>query len=190
MFLVNPLCEFGVSADLYLYNFAYSSHRASGGLVSTTYELQGGLNDDFCCFAVRTSGRNPDGAGLSAGLMTGVAEAVPVRAPHSCTSPIFQSDPPDAAKNWVDLNLRYNVSERIIGPPGFNAAAPGAWDETDVGADTMASEPPVTAVSRRSSGNGGSGPSRPGLRRRLGPPHIQKTMWGTRIRSKISKISL
>jgi hypothetical protein len=73
--------------------------------------------------------------GLSAGLMTGPAQAVPVRAAHSCTSPIFQSDPPDAAKNWVDLNLRYNVKERIIGPPG-QPPLPGAWDETDVGADT------------------------------------------------------
>ena len=32
--------------------------------------------------------------------------------------------------NWVNLNLRYKVSERIIGPPS------PAFDETDVGADT------------------------------------------------------
>ena len=34
-------CEFGVSGDRYLYNFAYSPHRASGRLVSTMYDLQG-----------------------------------------------------------------------------------------------------------------------------------------------------
>jgi hypothetical protein len=52
--------------------------------------------------------------GLSAGLMTGVAEAAPPR-DHSCLSPIFSTSLENP--NWRDLNLRYGVSERIIGPP-------------------------------------------------------------------------
>ena len=52
--------------------------------------------------------------GLSAGLMTGVAEAAPPRE-HSCLSPIFSTSLENP--NWRDLNLRYGVSERIIGPP-------------------------------------------------------------------------
>jgi hypothetical protein len=69
--------------------------------------------------------------GLSAGLMTGVAEAKPQPGEHFCTSPIF-GGPADlpVVQKWVDLNQRYGVRDRIIGPP-----AP-AWDETDVGADT------------------------------------------------------
>ena len=45
--------------------------------------------------------------GLSVGLMTGVADAEP-RREHACLSPIF----PDS-----NLNERYDVKERIIGPP-------------------------------------------------------------------------
>ena len=45
--------------------------------------------------------------GLSAGLMTDVAQADPPR-PHECISPLFPGS---------NLNTRYGVSERIIGPP-------------------------------------------------------------------------
>ena len=49
-------------------------------------------------------------AGLSAGLMTGVAEAEPPPfAMQSCISPVF---PPPS-----DLNQRYDANQRIIGPP-------------------------------------------------------------------------
>jgi hypothetical protein len=53
--------------------------------------------------------------GLSAGLMTGVAEAKP-KDEHSCPSPFFPNS---------DLNERYGVSERIIGPPGCREAFAG-----------------------------------------------------------------
>jgi hypothetical protein len=48
------------------------------------------------------------------GLMTGVAEAGPPRN-HQCNSNLFsgENDP----EKWTDLNQRYDVSERIIGPP-------------------------------------------------------------------------
>jgi hypothetical protein len=80
--------------------------------------------------------------GLSAGLMTGVAEAEPSRGEHFCISPIFVPPPSGTTSTqdlktveaFLDLNQRYNVKERIIGPPGFNPAtpqAPGAYDETD-----------------------------------------------------------
>jgi hypothetical protein len=68
--------------------------------------------------------------GLSAGLMTGVAEAKPKPGEHFCTSPIFFGG--DEA--WRDLNQRYGVRDRIIGPP------PPAFDETDEGADTDATK--------------------------------------------------
>ena len=57
--------------------------------------------------------------GLSVGLMTGVAGADPppgIPRDHSCLSPIFADSPENP--NWRDLNLRYGVNERIIGPPG------------------------------------------------------------------------
>jgi hypothetical protein len=53
--------------------------------------------------------------GLSAGLMTGVAEAVPVPPEHNCPSPFFGDG----------LNERYKVSERIIGPPDCRVAFVG-----------------------------------------------------------------
>ena len=47
-------------------------------------------------------------------LMPGVAEAAPPRGENFCSSPIFVgSGPPE----WRDLNQRYGVKERIIGPP-------------------------------------------------------------------------
>jgi hypothetical protein len=52
--------------------------------------------------------------GLSASLMTGVAAAAPPR-DHSCLSPIFQESTENP--NWRDVNKRYGVKERIIGPP-------------------------------------------------------------------------
>jgi hypothetical protein len=64
--------------------------------------------------------------GLSAGLMLGVAEAAPPIA-HHCLSPIFSGGPVE----WRDLNLRYNVSERIIGPPDpatDDTASPGCLE--------------------------------------------------------------
>ena len=60
--------------------------------------------------------------GLSAGLMTGVAEAEPPRDAHSALSPIF----PGAGLN-PDLNQRYGVSERIIGPPPRDRRYSLAW---------------------------------------------------------------
>ena len=75
--------------------------------------------------------------GLSAGLMTGVAVAAPPDvAKQSCLSPLFPGS---------DLNERYGVKERIIGPPASAQRLPAA---------------------RHSSGNSGSGPSRPGSRRK------------------------
>ncbi|WP_406040987.1 hypothetical protein OG799_33120 [Micromonospora sp. NBC_00898] len=53
--------------------------------------------------------------------MTGVAEAGPPRK-HQCTSNVFNG----GDQNWQDLNKRYDVSERIIGPP-----APGFDDIAD-----------------------------------------------------------
>jgi len=53
--------------------------------------------------------------GLSAGLMTGVAQADPPRE-HSCPSPFFSNS---------NLNERYGVSERIIGPPDCREAFVG-----------------------------------------------------------------
>ena len=106
-------CEFGVSGDQYLIHFTYSSHRASGGLVSTTYELQGGLNHDFCCLAVRTSGRNPDGAGVERGSYDRRRGSEL----HPATHP-----PASAPSTGRMLNVRYGVSERIIGPPGCREA--------------------------------------------------------------------
>ncbi|WP_144126669.1 hypothetical protein [Catellatospora sichuanensis] len=50
--------------------------------------------------------------GLSVGLMAGVAEARPPRT-HQCISPIFFG----GSEQWRDLNQRYDVRERIIGPP-------------------------------------------------------------------------
>ncbi|GAA1364558.1 hypothetical protein [Catellatospora chokoriensis] len=50
--------------------------------------------------------------GLSLGLMTGIAEAGPPR-DRQCTSPIFLG----GSEQWRDLNQRYDVRERIIGPP-------------------------------------------------------------------------
>ncbi|RZU74355.1 hypothetical protein EV384_2809 [Micromonospora kangleipakensis] len=44
--------------------------------------------------------------------MPGVAEAGPPRT-HKCTSPTFFG----GSEQWLDLNQRYGVSERIIGPP-------------------------------------------------------------------------
>ena len=52
--------------------------------------------------------------GLSAGLMTGVAAADPPRE-HKCISPIFPGS---------NLNERYGVSERIVGPPPSVPPAP------------------------------------------------------------------
>jgi hypothetical protein len=57
--------------------------------------------------------------GLSAGLMTGVAQAEPppgIPREHSCPSPFFPNS---------DLNVRYGVSERIVGPPGCRVAFAG-----------------------------------------------------------------
>jgi hypothetical protein len=74
--------------------------------------------------------------GLSAGLMTGVAEAEPSRGGHFCISPIFTASDTTStqdlktAQAFIDLNQRYNLKERIIGPPS------PAFDETDIGADT------------------------------------------------------
>ena len=45
--------------------------------------------------------------------MTGVAEAKPKPGEMHCTSPIFQGGP----VGWRDLNLRYSIRDRIIGPP-------------------------------------------------------------------------
>jgi hypothetical protein len=53
--------------------------------------------------------------GLSVGFMSGVAEAAPPRE-HSCPSPFFPNS---------DLNERYGVNERIIGPPGCRQAFAG-----------------------------------------------------------------
>ena len=52
--------------------------------------------------------------GLSVGLMTGVAEAAPP-SEHNCPSPFFSDG----------LNARYNVNERIIGPPQCRYAFAG-----------------------------------------------------------------
>ena len=61
--------------------------------------------------------------GLSVGLMTGVAEAAPKPPGPSCLSPIFAASEKD--KKWQDLNLRYSVKERIIGPPNCRQAFVG-----------------------------------------------------------------
>ncbi|GAA1614817.1 hypothetical protein [Catellatospora bangladeshensis] len=50
--------------------------------------------------------------GLSLGLMNGVAQAGPPRH-RECISPIFLG----GSEQWRDLNQRYDVRERIIGPP-------------------------------------------------------------------------
>ncbi|MEV4415561.1 hypothetical protein [Catellatospora sp. NPDC049609] len=49
---------------------------------------------------------------LSLGLMTGTAQAGPPR-DRECISPIFFG----GSEQWRDLNQRYDVRERIIGPP-------------------------------------------------------------------------
>ncbi|WP_155370669.1 hypothetical protein [Catellatospora vulcania] len=50
--------------------------------------------------------------GIGVGLMAGAAEARPPRT-HQCISPIFFG----GSEQWRDLNQRYDVRERIIGPP-------------------------------------------------------------------------
>jgi hypothetical protein len=52
--------------------------------------------------------------GLTAGLMSGVTEAAPPRE-HSCLSSSFQESTENP--NWRDVNKRYSITERIIGPP-------------------------------------------------------------------------
>jgi hypothetical protein len=53
--------------------------------------------------------------GLSAGLVAGGAAAEPKPTRPSCLSPVFSASEKD--KKWQDLNLRYSVKERILGPP-------------------------------------------------------------------------
>ena len=82
--------------------------------------------------------------GLSVGLMTGPAEAEPRTTPgkHLCTSPIFPG-----GENWVDLNLRYNVSERIIGPPAARPTSSPGCLEVFVGERWVRAVPPwITAT--------------------------------------------
>ncbi|GAA1403537.1 hypothetical protein [Catellatospora coxensis] len=50
--------------------------------------------------------------GISLGLMAGAAHAKPHR-DRFCISPIFTG----GSEQWRDLNQRYDVRERIIGPP-------------------------------------------------------------------------
>ncbi len=57
--------------------------------------------------------------GLSVGLMTGVADAEPpssITSEHACLSPVFPAGQ-NVPAEWTDLNKRYGVSERIVGPP-------------------------------------------------------------------------
>jgi hypothetical protein len=68
------------------------------------------------------------GLSLSVGLMSGVAEAKPKPPEPACLSPIFQQS--DENPNWQNLNLRYGVKDRIIGPPaiGQTPACRTAYD--------------------------------------------------------------
>ena len=51
--------------------------------------------------------------------MTGVAQAKPpssITSEHACLSPVFPAGQ-NVPAEWTDLNKRYGVSERIVGPP-------------------------------------------------------------------------